>query len=105
MQERKKHLIRSRTGELQEPSAMQSMIVGVLGGGFGIVWTIFAYHMTRAVPFTKNSAFGILEWVFPAFGILFTMILISVAFMHWKKVKSYQLAQERYQKARQELQK
>lgn len=56
----------------REPSFMGG-VAGLVAAGFGIIWTIMAFAITR------DSPFPVVGWVFPLFGIVFVMMGLAMA--------------------------
>ncbi len=70
---------------LNRSSVMVRGVAATVAGLFGILWTIFALHVTADAPFPS-----VVKWVFPAFGVLFTLSAWGQAVWHFIHATSEQ---------------
>lgn len=64
--------------------AIQKAIGGLVGGLFGVLWTVFAFAITADAPF---PLIGI---IFPLFGVIFTVAAWGSAAYHFINATSEQ---------------
>jgi hypothetical protein len=99
--ERNGFMTRDKQGNLHEPSTGGGMIGAFVGGGFGVLWTIFAVALTSAAP--SFGPFAVAKIIFPLFGVVFTIGAISLGIKSASSASQFQEAQQRYQQRRAEL--
>jgi hypothetical protein len=92
--ERQQYMIRSRYGIEQVPTAGMGIGIAVVGGVFGVFWTIMAFSITSAAP--DVGPFSIAKVIFPLFGVLFTGAAIGFGIYACSKAQKYQEALEAY---------
>ena len=96
--ERQRYYIRNHYGVRQVPTAGVGIAAAVVGGGFGILWTILAIVITSAAP--NNGPFTIVKIVFPLFGVFFTVFGIAMGTHVIRKSRQYQEQLQAYQERR-----
>src|SRR5262249_44557684 len=67
--ERQRYVITDRYGRQQIPTAGMGIGIAVVGGVFGLIWTVVAFSLTSAAP--DFGPFGLIRFVFPLFGLVF----------------------------------
>jgi hypothetical protein len=70
----------------------------VVGGVFGVFWTIIALTITGSAP--DEGPFSIVRVVFPLFGVLFTGTAIGYGIYCYNRAQQYQRAFQAYQARR-----
>ncbi len=90
MLERASYMVTSRYGARSIPSQGGSIVVGVLIGAFGLVWTISAASLGAPS-------------MFPVFGVLFILVGIGNSVHSFMKAGAYQHAEQAYQQRRAEV--
>jgi len=87
--ERERYMVLSRYGRRYVPSAAAAVVMGVLGIGFGLFWTVM----------TLNVGGG-LGGAFSPFGVLFVCLAAGLSVHQFNKARRYQAAYEAYQRRR-----
>ncbi|MGF1579954.1 MAG: SHOCT domain-containing protein [Gemmataceae bacterium] len=93
--ERENYLIAGRYGRTYVPTTGIGVGMTVLGGGFGIFWTIMAISITGSV--SNDGAFAIAQVIFPLIGVLFTVGAVVFGVRTFAKAQKYQQAYAAYQ--------
>lgn len=88
--EREQYMVTGQYGSRHLPSEGGSIVAGVLIGGFGLCWTVFAASLGA-------PAF------FPFFGVVFILVGVGSCIYSFGKAGEYRAAHERYQRRRAEL--
>lgn len=96
--EREQYLVSDRYGQQHVPTPGISTGVAILGGLFGVFWTILATSIAGAFP--RQGAFGIAKVLLPLFGVFFTVAAISYGLYCRSKAKRYLKAFEKYKARR-----
>jgi hypothetical protein len=99
--QRQQYLITTRYGMRQLPTTGMGTGTAIIGGAFGVFWTIMAIAITGGAP--NDGPFVIAKVIFPLFGILFTGGAIVFGINCNLKAKKYQEAYEAYQRRRQQV--
>src|SRR5262245_60186015 len=69
--EREKYMLTDRDGGRQLPTPGLGIGMAVVGGIFGVIWTVFAMSITSDAP--DFGGFSMVKVLFPLFGVLFTL--------------------------------
>ena len=99
--ERQQYFIRNRYGDRQLPRAGIGIVAMVVTGVFGTFWTIMAIAITGAAP--NVGPFSIVKILFPLFGVLFTVLGISMGIYVFRRARQYQERLQAYQARRQSV--
>ena len=91
---------RSKDGTSTPPSMVGSIIVMVIMGGFGLIWTVIAFGITGAGRAMGAPA---AVSVFPLFGVLFVILAIVLGLVGITKARRFQQEQQEYQRQRGEM--
>jgi hypothetical protein len=70
----------------------------VVGGVFGVFWTIMAFAITGSAP--DEGPFTIAKVIFPLLGVLFTGAAIGYGIYCYSRAQRYQQAFQAYQARR-----
>ena len=89
--ERERYMVHRRNGRRYVPSAAAAVVMGVLGVGFGLFWTVITLNLG-----------GGLSGAFPLFGVLFVCLAAGISIHQFNKARRYQAAYEAYQRRRAE---
>ena len=98
--EKEQYMVTGRYGSRSLPSEGGSLLGGLIIGGFGVFWTIFAFSITSGA--SAAGAPGIAS-VFPFFGILFVVVGIGSSINSYSKAGQYREAEQRYQEKRAQM--
>jgi hypothetical protein len=96
--ERQQYLIRNRMGMAQVPTAGMGIGMAVVGGVFGVFWTIMAVAITGSAP--DIGPLPIIKVVFPLFGVVFTLAAVGFGVYAYSRAQKYQEAFAAYQARR-----
>jgi hypothetical protein len=96
--EREQYLIPDRWGRRYVPTAGLGIGGAVIGGVFGVFWTIMAFAITSGAP--DVGAFSIAKVVFPLFGVVFVAAAVGYGLYAYSKAQQYQAAFRAYQDRR-----
>ena len=96
--EREQYLIPDRWGRRYVPTAGLGLGGAVMGGVFGVFWTIMAFAITSGAP--DVGAFSIAKVVFPLFGVVFVAAAVGYGLYAYSKAQQYQAAFRAYQDRR-----
>lgn len=99
--ERQQYLIADRYGRRHVPTAGMGMGSAVVGGVFGIFWTIMAASMTSGAP--DFGAFSLIRVVFPLFGVLFTAAAVGYGLYAYSRAQKYDVAYRDYRARREKV--
>jgi LSD1 subclass zinc finger protein len=97
--ERDDLLVTGRRGGKYRPSFVAGAISILVGGGFGLFWTMMAFGMANAGPGGGMAA------IFPIFGLVFIILAIGSGLSMIVKAQRYAQAEHRYRQRRAELEK
>lgn len=96
--ERESLMVTSKHGRTYVPTVESGVLAMVVGGGFGIFWTIMACGMTGAMSgHGPASGFGA---IFPVFGVIFTVLAVVLGISNIEKAKRYKRAERSYRQRR-----
>ena len=95
--ERQQYMVRDRYGARYVPTAGLGIGTAVVGGLFGIIWTVVAANLTSNAP---GGGSGIVEVLFPLFGVLFTGAAIGYGLYAATTAQQYKRAYEAYKARR-----
>jgi len=98
--QRQQYYVTTRYGVRQLPTTGMGLGIAIVGGAFGIFWTIMAIAITGGAP--DVGPFSVAKVIFPLFGILFTGAAIVFGIYCKVRAKKYQEAYEVYQRRRQQ---
>jgi DNA-directed RNA polymerase subunit RPC12/RpoP len=87
--EREGLMVRGKNGTMHEPSTGASILAIVIGGGFGIFWTIVASQFA--------SGF------FAIFGVLFVVFIIAAGISNYRSAIRFSARRDEYERRRREL--
>jgi hypothetical protein len=96
--ERQQYLIRNRLGVAQVPTAGMGIGMAVVGGLFGVFWTVMAAAITGSAP--DVGPFSIAKVFFPLFGVVFTLAAIGFGIYTYSRAQKYQEAFAAYKARR-----
>lgn len=96
--EREQYLIPDRYGRRHVPTAGFGIGGAVVGGLFGVFWTIMAFAITSGAP--DHGPFSIAKVAFPLFGVVFTVAAIGYGLYTASRAEKYQAAFRAYQQRR-----
>jgi hypothetical protein len=96
--EQQRYLIADRYGRRHVPTPGMGIGGAVVGGIFGVFWTIMAFAITGSAP--DAGPFPIVKVVFPLFGVLFTGAAIGYGIYCYNRAQQYQQAFQAYQARR-----
>jgi hypothetical protein len=96
--ERQQYLIYGRYGTAQVPSAGMGIATAVIGGIFGVFWTIMAFSITSSGP--DVGPFAIAKVIFPLFGVVFIVAAIGFGIYTYSRAQKYREAFQAYQERR-----
>lgn len=99
--ERQQYLITNREGHPQIPTFELGRNITVLGGGFGVVWTIMAISITSGGP--NDGPFVIAKIIFPLAGIIGTVSTIRWGRDCQSQAQKYDAAFRAYQVRRSQI--
>jgi hypothetical protein len=96
--ERQQYLIRGRDGIVHVPTAGMGIGTAIVGGVFGVFWTIMAVSITGGAP--DVGPFAIAKVFFPLFGVVFTVAAIGYGVYAHSRANKYQAAFAAYKARR-----
>jgi hypothetical protein len=99
--QKQQYYVTTRYGVRQLPTTGMGIGIAVVGGVFGVFWTIMAFAITSGAP--NAGPFAIVKIIFPLFGVLFTGAAIVFGIVCNIRAKKYQEAYEAYQRRRQQV--
>ena len=99
--QKQQYYVTTRYGVRQLPTTGMGIGIAVVGGVFGVFWTIMAFAITSGAP--NVGPFAIVKIIFPLFGVLFTGAAIVFGIVCNIRAKKYQEAYEAYQRRRQQV--
>ena len=99
--QKQQYYVTTRYGVRQLPTTGMGIGIAVIGGVFGVFWTIMAIAITSGAP--DVGPFAIVKIIFPLFGVLFTGAAIVFGIVCNIRAKKYQEAYEAYQRRRQQV--
>jgi hypothetical protein len=96
--EKEQFTVPDRFGQRQLPTTGMGRGMAVIGGVFGILWTVIAFAITSGAP--DEGPFAVVKVVFPLFGIAFTVGMIWFGIRISRKAEEYMQAHAAYQARR-----
>lgn len=99
--ERENYFVSSKHRGRHLPTKSGALAGGIFGGAFALFWTAMAFTMTSAMP--NFGPFGLMQFLFPLFGIGFFVVIVWNSFSAFGKADRYEQSQRRYRKRRLEL--
>jgi hypothetical protein len=100
--ERQQYLIRGQYGTAQVPTAGMGIATAIVGGVFGVFWTITAVSITGDAP--DFGAFAAAKVFFPLFGVVFTLVAIGYGMYAFSRAQKYEEAFAAYKARRARVQ-
>lgn len=97
--EQQKFMTRDEDGNVQYPR--RSGIGGIVGVGFGILWTILACAMMGSAP--DVGPFGVAKVVFPLFGVLFVIGAVVTTLKGSDMAQQYRAREAAYRSRREAI--
>jgi hypothetical protein len=95
--EREQYMIVGRYGRRHVPTTGMGIATAVIGGGFGIFWTIMAFSIASGpVP---GPAGGIGS-IFPLFGVVFIAVAVGWGIYCMNRAQKYEEAYQAYRARR-----
>jgi len=100
--------MRDKYGNTSRPNAASGIVVAVIMGGFGVVWTIIASVISGTISAGAHAAgapapFSMLPCVFPLFGLFFIAMAVGICIKTAGKARQYEREEALYQAKRAEL--
>jgi len=99
--ERQQYMVRDRYGARYVPTAGLGIGAAVVGGLFGIFWTVMAVAITSDAP--DIGVFSAVKVIFPLFGVLFTAAAVGYGLYAATQAQRYQRAYVAYKARRDEV--
>jgi hypothetical protein len=99
--ERQQYLVADRYGRRHVPTAGMGIGSAVVGGVFGVIWTVMAVAVTSAAP--DFGPFAIVRVVFPLFGVVFVAAAIGWGVYCLSRARKYDAAFRLYQARRRQV--
>lgn len=96
--EQQQYLVGDRYGRRQIPTAGMGIGTAVVGGVFGLIWTVMAVSITGSGP--DFGPFAISKVVFPLFGVVFIAAAIGWGMYCHARAQKYEEALRAYQARR-----
>lgn len=96
--ERQQYLIRGQYGTAQVPTTGMGIGTAVVGGVFGVFWTIMAISITGGAP--DFGGFSVVKVFFPLFGVVFTGAAIGYGMYAYSRTQKYEEAFAAYKARR-----
>src|SRR5262245_9661928 len=96
--ERQQYMVQGRYGTTHVPTPGMGIGTAVVGGAFGLFWTIMAIAITGGAP--DEGAFSIAKVCFPLIGIVLTAGTIGYGIYTYSRAQRYQQAFATYQARR-----
>jgi len=96
--EREQYLITDRYGGKHVPTTGMGLGAAIVGGAFGVFWTIMALAITGSAP--DIGPFSVVKVIFPLFGVVFTVAAIGLGISSYARGQKYQEAFEAYKARR-----
>jgi hypothetical protein len=99
--ERESYYVTDRNGRRNIPTTGAGIATAVLGGGFGVFWTIMAFSIARSGPRFGDSG-GPADF-FPFIGIVITLVAIGYGIYCYSRALEYEQALARYKARRSQV--
>lgn len=96
--EREQFMVSDKNGAKSLPTTGGSLVMGVVGAVFGVIWTAMAIGITSGAP--DFGPFAIAKVVFPIVGVAITVGAIAMGFVGARKATEYEQAHAAYQARR-----
>jgi hypothetical protein len=96
--EQQQYLVRGRYGNASVPTPAMGIGMAVIGGVFGLFWTIMAVGITGGAP--DDGPFGIAKIFFPLFGVVFIVAVVGGGIYTFSRAQKYQEAFAAYKARR-----
>jgi hypothetical protein len=99
--ERERYMITDRYGRRYLPTPGMGIGMAIVGGVFGVLWTVMAVAITGSAP--GGGPFDIAKIVFPLFGVVFVVAAIGYGLYAYSRAQEYRKALAAYQARRREV--
>lgn len=99
--ERQQYLVANLYGQKFVPTSGMGIGSAVVGGVFGVIWTVMAVSIARSAP--SFGPVAIAKFVFPLFGILFVVAAIRWGVQYHSRALKYDAAFHAYQARREQV--
>ena len=97
-------MVSNKNGSTSTPSTIAGIMIIVIGGGFGLFWTIMTASMMSSAATTLGSAGpGKIASFFPCFGVLFFIAAVASGVTVITKASRYQDEEQQYRKQREAM--
>ena len=96
--ERQQYLIPDRWGRRIVPTPGMGIGIALVGGVFGVIWTVMAVAITGSAP--DVGPFSVAKVAFPLFGVVFIVAAIGFGLYAHARASKYQAAFAAYQERR-----
>jgi hypothetical protein len=99
--ERQQYLVADRYGRRHIPTSGKGIGSAVVGGVFGVIWTVMAFSITSGAP--DFGPFAIAQVVFPLFGVVFILAAIGWGVHCHSRAQKYDAGYRAYQARRSQV--
>jgi hypothetical protein len=99
--ERQQYLIPGNYGRRLVPTTGMGIAIAVVGGIFGVFWTVMAIAITGSAP--NDGPFEVAKVIFPIFGVVFTTAAIGFGCYVYTRAQKYQQAFAAYRARREPI--
>jgi hypothetical protein len=96
--EQQQYLVRGRYGNASVPTPAMGIGMAVIGGVFGLFWTIMAIAITGGAP--DDGPFTVAKIFFPLFGVVFIVAAVGGGIYTASRAQKYQEAFAAYKARR-----
>jgi hypothetical protein len=96
--EKEKYLVTGKHGRRHVPTVAAGRAISIIGGVFGLFWTLIAFSITSDAP--DEGPFRFTRIFFPLFGIAFTGGAVWLGIYMARKAEEYNRALTAYQERR-----
>lgn len=97
--ERENYLVTGRNGWGRHvPTTWEGLLTAVVGGAFGLFWTVMAVGITSGAP--DEGPFAVAKVFFPLFGVVFVVGAIGYGVFVCARARQYEAAHEQYRARR-----
>jgi hypothetical protein len=99
--ERQQYLVVDRYGRRHVPTAGMGIGSAVVGGVFGVIWTVMAVAITSEAP--DFGPFAIAQVIFPLFGMVFIVAAVGWGVHCYSRAQKYDAAFRAYRARRRQV--